>query len=392
MLNQSSLNGLLTTVANVFKDWGANTEWAIIPPAFFDAECGDILTMNQWYNDSPRNWSTGIVYYRVQTNGSGGVIVGGYQPVKRFYFNAPLFNGHEEYKDQWNDGLISICRDLEYYPSGYFFPLQEPYKDLPITFFHGAASQLCVYPVGSAQAVQNCFKFAYVPKYGNINEQSQIRFGATCAITSTDNQYSILNSSTHNTSGITTFNALKNTPIIYNDSNSTSNLTTQINNNWDITYNNTTNYTTEAGDTLTINISDNVIHLGGVGGAGGLGVGGLFPIGVSGTISFDDIIGALNLSIDNYNDEFGTDLYVPTYEELINYEDQGDFYITPLEQINVLPSAPDFSSDIDFQDFPETLGTVLTDTLSVVDAVGVGLSSLLLGALFFNFLWNKLRG
>lgn len=390
MLTQSVLNGLLSTVADVFHDWGANTEWAIIPPAFFDAECGDLITMNQWYNTSPENWSTAIVTYQVKTNGSGGVDIGQYRPIERYYFNAPLFSGHEEYKDIWNNALIALCGNEDYYPSGYFFPLQEPYSDLPITFYRGSSSQLCVYPVGSISAVSNCFKFAYTPKYGNILEQNQIRFGANCSIISSDTQYSITNPSTHLTSGITTFNALKNTPILYNDSNSTNNLTTQINNNWDITYNDTTNYITESGDTLTINVSDNVIHIGGVGGAGGLGIGGLFPIGVSGTLAFDDIIGALNLSIDNYNDEFGTDLYVPSYEELINYDDQGDFHITPLEQIPTLPTAPSFDSALDLSTYPDLLGNMVKSYYDIYGALGM--SSLLVGVVLFVFLIRKLRG
>lgn len=392
MLTQSVFNALLGSVADVFHDWGANTEWAIIPPAFFDAECGDLLTMNQWYNTTPENWSTAIVTYQVKTNGAGGVDVSPYRPIERYYFNAPLFNGHEEYKPIWNTALQQLCDNIDYYPSGYFFPLQEPYADLPITFQRGAASQLCVYPVGSVSAVTNCFKFAYTPKYGNILEQNQIRFGATCSIISSDTQYSITNPSGHATSGITTFNALKNSPILYNDGNSTSNLTTQINNSWDITYNDTTNYITESGDTLTINVSDNVIHIGGVGGAGGVGIGGLFPIGVSGTLCFDDLIGALNISIDNYNEEFGTDLYVPSYEELINYDDQGDFHITPIEQLRELPTAPTFDVDLDVGALPDTIGHSVTDYLDIADTVlGVGGSALLLGALFFSFLWMKIK-
>ena len=390
MLTQSVLNGLLSTVADVFHEWGANTEWAIVPPAFFDADCGDWVTMNQFYNTSPENWAQAIVTYHVKTNGSGGVNVSPYQPIKRFYFNAPLFNGHDEYKPMWNNALVQLCQNPDYYLSGYFIPLQTPYEDLPITFNHGQAAQLCVYPIGSIQPKKDCFKFAYTPKYGNILEQNQVRFEASCSIISSDSQYSITNPSTHLTSGITTFKALKNTPILYNDSDSTSNLTRQINNDWDITYNNTVNYVTESGDTLTINISDNVIHLGGVGGAGGLGIGGLFPIGASGTLAFDDIIGALNLSIENYNDEFGTDLYVPSYNELINYDDQGDFHITPLEQIPTLPTAPDFESTFDLSTYPELLGRAVKSYYDIFDALG--LSALLVGVVLFVFLVRKLRG
>lgn len=156
------------------------------------------------------------------------------------------------------------------------------------------------------------------------------------------------------------------------------------------TYNNTYNYTTNEGDTITTYYGDNYISI-------------ELPVdintGIVVPIAYIDIQSILDHIVDDLNingditdgDGNKLELSVPTFQE-IKYGDYGDFNITPLEQLKQLPSAPDFSSDIDLQDFPETLGTIITDTLSIADGIGLGLSGLLLGALFFCFLWNKLRG
>lgn len=160
------------------------------------------------------------------------------------------------------------------------------------------------------------------------------------------------------------------------------------------TYTNNFEYTTNEGDTITVNYGDNYINIGGGGGGGvgGIGAGGIM-------LNYFDLENILDHLIDdltingNLTDGNGQPLQltVPTFQE-IKYGDYGDFYITPLEQIKKLPTAPDFETSMDVSDYPETLGTIIADTLSVADGIGIGLSSLLLGALFFSFLWNKLRG
>ena len=167
MLNQATFNSLLTTVANVFHEWGADTEWAIVPPAIIDCDCGEWIDMSYFYDTTPYNWGTGIITYHVSTNGYGGVTVSPVVPIQRNYFNAPLFSQHPEYKDIWNQGFIEICQSPDWWLSGYYFKLQDAYSDLPITFYRGQANQLCIYPVGSTSAKTDCFEYISEYPYSN---------------------------------------------------------------------------------------------------------------------------------------------------------------------------------------------------------------------------------
>lgn len=149
------------------------------------------------------------------------------------------------------------------------------------------------------------------------------------------------------------------------------------------TYNNTYNYTTNNGDNITTYYGDDYIFL-----------------GTQGTpITYIDLTNILNNVINDLNingNITGSDgqplvLDVPTWDEL-RYIDQGDFNITPIEQLRPLPVSPSFDVDLDVGALPDTIGYSVTEYLDIADAVlGVGGSALLLGALFFSFLWMKIK-
>lgn len=175
------------------------------------------------------------------------------------------------------------------------------------------------------------------------------------------------------------FSVLKDFPAIINLPSSNTRLISDFVVNNNNTYNNTYNYTTNEGDTLTVNMGNGAIVVGGAG---------MF-------ISFDDLVGALNIGLPDLNVSLGLDddnsLTIPTYEE-IKYTDVGDFHITPIHQIKDLPLAPSFDVNLDVSDLPDTIGYSVTEYLNIADTVlGVGGSALLLGALFFSFLWLKIK-
>lgn len=156
------------------------------------------------------------------------------------------------------------------------------------------------------------------------------------------------------------------------------------------TYNNTYNYTTNEGDTITTYYGDNYISI-------------ELPIdintGIVVPVAYIDIESILDHIIDDLNingditdvDGNKLELSVPTFEE-IKYQDVGDFNITPVEQLRQLPVAPSFEVNLDVGDLPDTIGYSVTEYLDIADAVlGVGGSALLLGALFFSFLWLKIK-
>lgn len=149
------------------------------------------------------------------------------------------------------------------------------------------------------------------------------------------------------------------------------------------TYNTTYNYTTNNGDTITIYYGDTFISTGT----------GNTPI------TYDDLFNILTYVTNDLDvnahlvDSNGNsiDLKVPTFDE-IKYIDYGDFEIAPLEQYRELPSAPSFDVDLDVSDLPDTIGHSVSEYLNIADTVlGVGGSALLLGALFFSFLWMKIK-
>ena len=127
------------------------------------------------------------------------------------------------------------------------------------------------------------------------------------------------------------------------------------------------------------------------GGAGGL------VVGLAGAVGYADIEFALDSLIHDLNLNFADQNNVlpvndfPSYDD-IKYVDVGDFNITPIEQIKPLPLAPSFEVDLDVGQLPQTIGYSVQSVLDISDAVlGVGGSALLLGSLFFSFLWIKLK-
>lgn len=236
--------------------------------------------------------------------------------------------------------------------------------------------------------VQNAFDSTYTNEYyGKFNIQQTITsnnliLSFNASINQNGNYYTASNIDTCESLNE---NVLKAYPVIAvsNDSN----VKYQINN-----YNNTSNnytvynynYTTPNGVNVPLSF----------------GVGGIF-IGAQGSlISFDDLIGTLNLALPDINAEFnllgddlGVDLpaiTIPTYDE-IKYSDRGSFYITPIKQLPPLPNAPDIADTvIDVSEPLDMLSYGFGALLSAFDSLGVTLT------LTFTFLAclviNKLRG
>lgn len=105
----------------------------------------------------------------------------------------------------------------------------------------------------------------------------------------------------------------------------------------------------------------------------------------------DSLIDELNLEFNFGGDGITEPLqYAPTWDEL-HYIDQGSFYITPIEQIDPLPVAPDIADTvIDVSEPLDMLSYGFGALLSAFDSLGVTLT------LTFTFLVclviNKLRG
>lgn len=138
-------------------------------------------------------------------------------------------------------------------------------------------------------------------------------------------------------------------------------------------YTNTVNYD---GDTIYNyynDYGDIVINGGGIGGGGAViaPVGGLAYADVK--FILDSLIDDLNLRFD-FGGNGGTPLeYAPTWEEL-HYIDQGSFYITPIEQIDTLPTAPDVGDTVpDLSDYLSIVGGAVTSFYNMIDGLGVSL-------------------
>lgn len=137
-----------------------------------------------------------------------------------------------------------------------------------------------------------------------------------------------------------------------------------------------TNTVNNGGDTIFNyynDYGDIVINGGGIGGGGAV----IAPVG---GLAYSDVKFALDSLIDDLNLRFdfggngGTPLeYAPTWEEL-HYIDQGSFYITPIEQIDTLPIAPDVGDTVpDISDYLSIVGGVVTSFYNMVDGLGVSL-------------------
>lgn len=122
----------------------------------------------------------------------------------------------------------------------------------------------------------------------------------------------------------------------------------------------TTTYVTNEGDTITIQYSPYSVNTG--------------TYGLD--ISYDDLY---NIFADIIlpNIPQGNTIVVPTYEE-IKYSDQGDFYITPIHQLDKLPTAPQIDQTFDFAEYPAILAQTST---AFFDMLPVTLSALLAATL-----------
>ena len=151
------------------------------------------------------------------------------------------------------------------------------------------------------------------------------------------------------------------------------------------TYNDNSVYTNNQGDTINTYYGDNYIVLAPVVGAGGI---------ANFNLNFDDLVGALQLAVDDLNINFGLSgsdaLYVPTYDEL-KYEDMGSFYITPIKQIPTLPLAPDLADTV--IDISEPVGVLSDGFGGLIDAYDTLGLTLMIGFTFIARLCiRKLRG
>lgn len=135
---------------------------------------------------------------------------------------------------------------------------------------------------------------------------------------------------------------------------------------------------------------DIVINGGGIGGGGAViaPVGGLAYADVK--FILDSLIDDLNVRF-NFGGNGGTPLeYAPTWEEL-HYIDQGSFYITPIEQIDSLPVAPDIADTV--IDVSEPLGILSTGFGALLDSFNnIGVTLTLTFTFLSCLIINKLRG
>lgn len=148
-----------------------------------------------------------------------------------------------------------------------------------------------------------------------------------------------------------------------------------ITNVYNTTNQQTTTYTTEEGDTITIYQGDNNVSIN----TGGNGV------------TYDDLYKIFNdtiLPFVNVNQD--TDIVFPTYDE-IKYTDMGDFYITPIEQIPKLPDVPDLTEvNVDIGSPLTIIGSSITSLISLYSDFGT--SALLAFVFILSVVVSRLRG
>lgn len=120
----------------------------------------------------------------------------------------------------------------------------------------------------------------------------------------------------------------------------------------------TSTYTTEEGDTITIYQGDNNFYIDNDGHG----------------LTYDDLFNVFNDTILPFiNVNQGTDITFPSYDE-IKYTDMGSFYITPVKQIPALPSAPDVADvSIDVSDYVKILGGSVTKLTNIFGGIGLDL-------------------
>ena len=158
-----------------------------------------------------------------------------------------------------------------------------------------------------------------------------------------------------------------------------------IYNNNSSTYNNTFNYTTSNGDTLNVYYGDNYISIGT--GGGDIGGGALINYNDLKLI-MDDIIDDLKINVPAL--ELPEDYLFPTYLD-VKYEDMGDFYITPIEQIPKLPAVPDLTeTNVDIGSPLTIIGSSITSLISLYSDFGT--SALLAFVFILSVVVSRLRG
>lgn len=145
----------------------------------------------------------------------------------------------------------------------------------------------------------------------------------------------------------------------------------------------TNNYVDSHNNSYTITNGDNFITVAPVIPAGGL---------VNFNLNFDDLIGGLELAVDDINLRLGLDgddaLYIPTYDDY-KYSDYGDFYIEPLHQFDSIPHAPAFDGTVELGDYPRVIGASANTFLSFFPA---SLSALLCAVFIISIILDNLRG
>lgn len=108
------------------------------------------------------------------------------------------------------------------------------------------------------------------------------------------------------------------------------------------------------------------------GGAGGL------VVGLGGIFNFGDLELSINTTIDDINHNLSNSdnaipAVFPSYDD-IKYEDMGSFYITPIEQIDKLPVAPDVGDTVpDISDYLTIVGGAVSSFYNMIDGLGVSL-------------------
>lgn len=135
-------------------------------------------------------------------------------------------------------------------------------------------------------------------------------------------------------------------------------------------YNNI-DYNNDYHTSYTYTDNDTNIYVGG--GAGGIVVSpmGMFNYGEL-KLAIDSLIDDLNLNFNNVDNKIPVSEF-PSYND-IKYEDMGSFYITPIQQIDTLPDAPDVGDTYpDFSDYLSIVGGAVNSFYNMVDGLGVSL-------------------
>lgn len=195
----------------------------------------------------------------------------------------------------------------------------------------------------------------------NSNANYNMNFGQTGVFDKTHNGYVYFDNdqvslySAYSSYSISFINGSK--PFIITDKNSA-----------EYIYNNNYFNDNDYHNSMTVN---NIYVGGGTGGiAVGLPIGGLFNYNEL-TFALDSLIDDLNLNL-SVGNKLPID-HFPTYDE-IKYEDMGSFYITPIQQIDTLPEAPDVGDTYpDFSDYLSIVGGAVTSFYNMIDGLGVSL-------------------